>query len=185
MAYVEPRSLLPLAPLAAICAGVLLARIREWTPGRAVGPTGAALLVLAASGLIWPAARDGVHAWSQAAPLQQVASARRAVGEYLAQHLPPDAVIMSWHPAIAIWARREWRVLPYDSFQRIAVYAGRQRAAAMVFSRFEPSPIPQPPRAFTVVLPGAAPSAGVELRLEPVDETPLVFVGRMAAPGAP
>ena len=185
VAYVEPRSLLPVAPLAAIGAGILLGRIRERLPGRAAGPAGAVLLGVAAAGLVWPAARDGAQAWSQSTPLQQVASARRAVGEYLAQHLPPDAVIMSWHPAVAIWARREWRVLPYDSFERIALYAGSQRADAIVFSRFEPSPIPRPPRAFTVVLPGAAPPAGAELQLEPVDETPLLFVGRIAAPAKP
>ena len=185
VAYVEPRSLLPIAPLAAIGAGILLGRIRGSIRGRGAGPAGAVMLGVAAAGLVWPAVRDGAQSWSQTTPLQQVASARRAVGEYLAQHLPPDAVIMSWHPAVAIWARREWRVLPYDSFARIARYAGSQRAAAIVLSRFEPSPIPRPPRAFTVVLPGAAPPAGAELQLEPVDETPLLFVGRIAAPAKP
>jgi hypothetical protein len=137
-----------------------------------------------ALGLVCPAVRDGVQAWPQTTPLQQVASARRAVGEYLAGHLPPEAIIMSWHPAVAIWARRDWRVLPYDTFERIAAYAAHERAAAIVFSRFEPSPIPRPPRAFTVVLPGAVPAAGPAVQLAPVDETPLLFVGRIAAAGA-
>ncbi|HVO36245.1 MAG TPA: hypothetical protein VMT21_11795, partial [Gemmatimonadales bacterium] len=101
--------------------------------------------------------------------------------------LPAGAVVMSWHPAIAIWARREWRVLPYDSFERIAAYAVHERAAAVVFSRFEPSPIPQPPRAFTIVLPlaGTTAASGGRVQLQPVDETPLLFVGRIAAPSAP
>ena len=185
LTYVEPRSLLPLAPLAAIYAAVAVVRIAERVSGRLARPVAVGLPGLVALGLVWPAVRDGVRARSQTTPLQQVAAAQRAVGEYLAQHLSADAVVMSWHPAIAIWARREWRVLPYDSFERIAGYAVRERAAAIVFSRFEPSPIRQPPRAFTVVLPGSAASSGAEVRLEPVDETPLLFVGRLAAPASP
>ncbi len=181
LTYVEPRSLLPLAPLAAVYAAAALvklqARLAERLPLRAAQ----ALPVAVALGVVWPAARDGARAWGQATPLQQVASARRAVGEYLAQHLPADAVVMSWHPAVAIWARRDWRVLPYDSFERIARYAGREGAAAIVFSRFEPSPIRQPPRAFTVVLPGAGSVAGSRVEVVPVDETPLLFVGRITS----
>jgi hypothetical protein len=93
---------------------------------------------------------------------------------------------MSWHPAVAIWAGRPWRVLPYDSFERIVRYAGAEGAYAVVFSRFEPSPITRPPRAFTIVLPGpvtTSGAAGQTVQLEPVDETPLVFVGRLPAPG--
>ncbi len=187
LTYVEPRSLLPLAPLAAIYASVALARVRERASGRAARPAAVVLPGLVARGLAWPAARDGAQAWSQTTPLQQVAGARRAVGEYLARHLPADAVVMSWHPAIALWAGRDWRVLPYDSFGRIAAYAVHERAAAIVFSRFEPSPLPRPPRAFTVVLPGAdTVTAGAgRVELQPVDETPLLFVGRVAAPAAP
>jgi 4-amino-4-deoxy-L-arabinose transferase-like glycosyltransferase len=185
LTYVEPSSLLPLAPLAAIYAAVAVARIADRVSGRLSRPVAVGLPGLVALALFWPAARDGVRARSQTTALQQVATAQRAVGQYLAQHLPADAVVMSWHPAIAIWARRGWRVLPYDSFERIAGYAARERAAAIVFSRFEPSPIRQPPRAFTVVLPGAAASAGAQVRLEPVDETPLLFVGRVAAPAPP
>ncbi len=180
LTYVEPRSLLPLAPLAAIYAAVALVRLRERLPGRMARPA-AVLPALLAAGLVWPAARDGAQAWAQTTPLQQVASAQRAVGEYLARHLPADARVMSWHPAVALWARRDWRVLPWDSFARIAGYAVHEGAAAIVRSRFEPSPIPRPPRAFTVILPGAVPADGAEIRLEPVDETPLLFVGRLGA----
>jgi len=121
------------------------------------------------------------RSWNQDTPLQQLATARRAVGEYLGGHLESDARIVSWHPAIAIFARRDWRVLPYDSFGRIARYAQAQSAAIVVMSRFEPSPLRNPPRAFTAVLldPGSAPP-GEEIHLDPVDQTPLLFVGRLA-----
>jgi len=187
LTYVEPRSLLPLAPLAAIYAGVALARLSAHAPTRMARPVTVALPGLAALALLWPAMRDGAQAWGQTTPLQQVAAARRAVGEYVAQHLPAEATVMSWHPAVAIWAGRSWRVLPYDSFERIMAYARTEGTAAVVFSRFEPSPISKPPRAFTIVLPAGdtATASGGRVQLQPVDETPLLFVGRMAAPGAP
>jgi len=186
LTYVEPRSLLPLAPLAAIYAAAaamaVAARVeRRWRPA----PLGAAALVTLA--LLAPAARDLVRAWPQTTPLQQVATGRRAVGEYLAQHLPPDSIVMSWHPGVAIWASRPWRVLPDATFERITDYARSQRAAAVVFSRFEPSPLTRPPRAFTIVLPDRGGSAaGSRIEVQPVDETPLLFVGRLArVPAAP
>lgn len=187
LTYVEPRSLLPLAPLAAIYAAVAVTAIRERIPPRWAQHAGIELPILVGLVLLFPVAHDGARAWGEATPLQQVASGRRAVGEYLAEHLPPDAIVMSWHPAVAIWARRPWRVLPYESFERIAAYARRQHAAAMVFSRFDPSPIRQPPRAFTIVLPGAdtVTAGATSVQLAPVDETPLLFVGRLAAGGTP
>ena len=182
IAYVEPRSLLPLAPLAATYAAVAASRAGEPLERRRGRWLAAALPAAMALLLLWPGMRDLARAWPQTMPLQQVATARRSVGHYLAEHLPADAIVMSWHPAIAIWAQRRWRVLPYESFERIATYAGRERAAAIVFSRFEPSPIRQPPRAFTIVLPGAGLVTGATVQLELVDETPLLFVGRVAAP---
>jgi 4-amino-4-deoxy-L-arabinose transferase-like glycosyltransferase len=181
LTYVEPRSLLPLAPLAALYAAAALVRLEARLPSRwrSLGlPTLTGVVSLA---LVAPAARELVRAWPQTAPLQQVSVARRVVGEYLGSHLPPNAAVMSWHPAIAIWARRPWRVLPFDSFQRIARYARGQGVAAIVFSRFEPSPLREPPRPFTVILPGAvAADTGARIEVQPVDETPLLFVGRLA-----
>ena len=188
LTYVEPRSLLPLAPLAAVYAAVAA----MWIAGRVAArwkPAPVAVAAVAALALAAPAGRDLVRAWPQNTALQQVATARRAVGEYLAQHLPPDSIVMSWHPSVALWASRPWRVLPYASFERITAYARAEGAAAIVFSRFEPSPLPQPPRAFTIVLPdGGGAAAGSSVQVQPVDETPLLFVGRLArvaAPGAP
>ena len=89
---------------------------------------------------------------------------------------------MSWHPATAIFARRDWRVLPYTSFDRVIFYARAQGADAVVFSRFEPSPLREAPRAFTAVLldeAGTAPPGSI--KLNQVDVTPTLFVGRLAS----
>ena len=179
--YVEPRSLLPLAPLAAIYAAIAAIRARDTLASRGSPRASAVLPAVLALALVAPALRDLVRAWPQTTALQQVATARRAVGEYLARHLSPGAIVMSFHPGVAIWANRPWRVLPSDTFQRIAAYAELEHADAVVFSRFEPSPIPQPPRAFTIILLAGGAASGPTVQLQPVDETPLLFVGRLAA----
>lgn len=182
LAYPEPRALLLLVPLACLFAARAAVKVGDTVarnPAYARGPTVAPLAVAVL--LLVPTARDLARAWHQDLPLQRVSAARRAVGEYLGDRLPESAVIVSWHPAVAIYARREWRVLPYDSFERILGYARFQGASALVFSTFEPSPLRDPPRAFTaVLLDTAGTAAGGGVRLEPVDETPLLFVGRLA-----
>jgi hypothetical protein len=187
LAYVEPRALLMIAPVACLlAAGSVEALLVRLTVSRPRPRIARALIAAVTVGLLVPTARDLGRAWSRGTALQQVASARRAVGEYLGRHLPADAIVVSWHPAVGLFAGREWRVLPYDSFERIVGYARAQRASAIVFSRFEPSPLRDPPRAFTVVLlDSASTAAGARVRLDPVDETPLLFVGRLAPTPAP
>ena len=182
LAYAEPRVLLLLAPAACILAAGACEQLRvmaERRPG--AGRFGPLIAGAVAVLLLLPTAHDVSRAWSQQTPLQRLASARRIVGEYLGAHLGPDERIVSWHPATAIFARRDWRVLPYTSFDRVIFYARAQGADAVVFSRFEPSPLREAPRAFTAVLldeAGTAPSGSI--KLNQVDVTPTLFIGRLA-----
>src|SRR5204862_387476 len=95
----------------------------------------------------------------------------------------PANRIVSWHPAVAIWARRDWRVLPYAAMGPVVHYTRAQGARAVVFSTFDPSPLRAPPRAFTVLLVDSTSDAsGPSVHIDPVESTPLVFVGRLAPP---
>src|SRR5690606_22536593 len=60
---------------------------------------------------------------SLGSPHHLVGSANRAVAETLDDFMPPDAPVMSWHPALALFADRDWRVLPSASMQDIVRYA--------------------------------------------------------------
>lgn len=183
-AYVEPRSLLPLVPVIAIGAALAWSAaanalaLQRPAAQRLAAPALAVMAVV----LVFPSLRAAAGAVGNTTPLQQLASAQRAVGSYLDGHLAPDATIMSWHPAIAVWAERDWRVMPDAPTGRLLRYAGR-RANAVVFSRFHPSPLGNTPRPFTVILldgdPGRAAFAS-PLSLQQVDETPLIIVGRLA-----
>ena len=178
-AYAEPRALLMLVPAACALAGGGLAwglDAAERDGKRGARWVVAALLAI----LVVPVALDAARSWKQDTDLQRVASARRVVGEFLGTHLPPGSRLVSWHPAIAIWAKRDWRVLPYARFADIVRYADAQDARTLVFSRFDPSPIPAPPRAFMALLLDSAPGVTSDsIHLEPVDETPQLFVGRL------
>jgi len=187
LAYAEPRALLLLAPAACILAAGACGPPRAWLERRS-GSARFGTLVPAAVALVLavPTARDVARSWTQQTPLQQIASARRGVGERLGRNLPPDGRIVSLNPAVAIWAHRDWRVLPYDDLDRIVSYAQAQGAGTIVFSTFDPfSPLRDQPTAFTaVLLEPEARVSGAQLRLEPVESTPLLFVGRLtgAAP---
>ncbi|HWO90192.1 MAG TPA: glycosyltransferase family 39 protein [Gemmatimonadales bacterium] len=183
--YIEPRVLLGLVPLTAIGAGCLAVAAGEQLARHfGVRHAWSAVPALLALLLVWPAVRDGLDARSNRTPLQQVATAQRAVGHWLNDNLPPNALVMSWHPAIAIWARRDWRVLPEDSLARIVNYARRLGVGAIVLSRVNPSPIADLPRPFTVLLLDSASVLpdGAGLSVEPVFTAPLLFVGRLPGP---
>jgi 4-amino-4-deoxy-L-arabinose transferase-like glycosyltransferase len=181
LAYVEPRAMLMLVPMACIFGGIGIVELARMLPPRIVRP----LFVAGAVVMLAPAARDLARAWPQTTPLQQAASARRAVGVYLGENLAAGDRIVTWHPAVALWARREWRVLPYDSLAPIVRYARAQQARVLVFTTLEPSPLRDAPRAFTVVLLDSASGSGSgNIRLLHVDDTPLMLVGRLAPDSA-
>ncbi|HEX6939666.1 MAG TPA: glycosyltransferase family 39 protein [Longimicrobiales bacterium] len=93
---------------------------------------------------------------------QLLAAENRRAGEVLRGIVPEGKTVMSWHPAVALHARREWRVLPMASLPAIIRYAGASGADYVVFSDFYPSPIPaeRAPGAYLVVhVPPAAASA--------------------------
>lgn len=186
LAYVEPRVLLGLVPAAAIGAGCALGAVWErLAPMKRAGRVAAAAVALLAALLIRPAVRDGLDARANATPLQQVATAQRAVGAWLHDNLPAHSPVMSWHPAVAIWAQRPWRVLPHDSLPRILRYASRLGVRAVVLSRFNPTPVENLPRPFTILLLDSSlvlPEGQFTVSVEPVFTAPLLFAGRLVAP---
>jgi hypothetical protein len=73
-------------------------------------------------------------------PHHYVGAENRLVGAALRQLVPSDGSVMSWHPAIALYARRDWRVLPYAAFADIVRYADAIDAGYLVLSPYYPGP---------------------------------------------
>jgi glycosyltransferase involved in cell wall biosynthesis len=99
-------------------------------------------------GEIKPGALDGVHRHFLE-PIQTYLSRRflRVTKQHasvsapraLAGSLPPDAVVTSGHPAIALYAARDWRVLPGADLSAILRYADAAGSEWVVISRFYPA----------------------------------------------
>ena len=138
--FVEPRHHLYLVPLLAI----LSAHGFAWTAS-AVGPRlrrfvwGAAALVIA--GLLGLTLSQLVLARRQPAELEYAGAIRR-MGEAISRTLPPEEPIMTWHPALAYYADRPWRVMPSASLARIASYAARRNVRYLVFETAVSGPPP-------------------------------------------
>src|SRR5690606_7176895 len=73
-------------------------------------------------------------------PHHLVGAANREVGSALQRRVPPDEPVMSWHPAIAIYADRDWRVLPLASLPEIVRYANAVGSEYIAFAPYYPGP---------------------------------------------
>jgi len=140
---IDPRTQLFLAPLAAFYAarGVLVvgAFLARRTEGRIRGElapkvlVGALVVALLGTSLV----RLGLSL-AIGSPHHVVAAENATVGEAIRRTSPEDATVVSFHPAVALFADRDWRVLPVESMDRIVRYARTLPAPHLVLSVFYP-----------------------------------------------
>ncbi|HKJ93321.1 MAG TPA: glycosyltransferase family 39 protein [Longimicrobiales bacterium] len=149
---VDPRTQLIVVPLAAFyiarglhALGLGIDRLLDRDQSMAgVGPRpgfGRRLLVAVALLVLFAvSARRLYFSLSLGSPHNVVGEANQRVGRMLDRRLPPGAAVMSWHPAIALWAHRDWRVLPLASLPRILTYANANDTHYIVLSDYYPAP---------------------------------------------
>ena len=143
---IDPRTQLMLAPLLAFYAargirilGIgfdrrrLLRGVRRGIVPAAIGCGVVGLLILADAHRLYSSVARG-------SPHHVLGAENRAVGEALRDIVPPGQPIMSWDPSVAIYAQRDWRVLPYASLPDILRYAMAIGCEYIVLSRYYPSP---------------------------------------------
>jgi hypothetical protein len=170
LVYVDPRNHVLLVPMLAIYAGAgalslgrMFARVirsprpRPIVTGVVVaGPVLAALVL---GGQI-------VSGLTTATAMSVTADVNAESGTALGRLLPPGLAVMSWHPGVAVYAGRDWRVLPYEPLPVVLAYPPA-RAAAIVLSPMYPEPFDasyQPAldsAAIVAVLPGGSRSGPV------------------------
>lgn len=163
---VDPRTQLFLVPMVCLYAArgarLVGARCESFANGSAVrrGVVQALIAVLFVGSLVVEDGRRLYMSLAKDTPVKRLASEHRIAGEVIRGIVPEGKKIMSWHPAIAIHAGREWRVLPMASLSEILRYAEVIGADYVVLSDYHPSPIPPAgaPGAYLVlpVVPGAA-----------------------------
>lgn len=185
---VDPRTQLFLAPLAAFYAargvreiGIIADRRLEpgrIRPGFLAGASAAILALL----MLATEARWVYLGLRLGSPHHLVGSANRRAGEALRDIVPAGEPVMSWHPALALYARREWRVLPHAPFADMVRYAGATGSEYVVLSAYYPSPLEteQMPGEYLLVRvpPDAAGAVdGLQLRIDRVNDT--ISTGRV------
>jgi hypothetical protein len=142
---VDPRTQLFLAPLLAFYAargfGVMEEIVRDRMPDAPLRP-GFVEAILAATALVWLLGIDARRLYlslSLGSPHHIVAAQNRDVARELDTLLDDDdGPVASWHPAIAVYADRDWRVLPYAGLPEIVRYLDAAGADALVLSAYYP-----------------------------------------------
>ena len=94
-------------------------------------------------------------------PHHVVGEANHRVGQVLREVVPADEAVMSWHPALALFARRDWRVLPLAGILDLVRYSRAVDTEYIVLSIF------YPPRILE-----EEPADYLILRIPPSDEPP-------------
>ena len=142
---VDPRTQLFLAPLLALYAArgfrVMEDTLRVRWASSPMRP-GFVELLLAIVAVTWLLAIDGRRLYlsvSLGSPHHIVAHQNRDVARELDELLGSDTgPVASWHPAIAVYADRDWRVLPFADLPAIVRYLDGAGAEAMVLSAYYP-----------------------------------------------
>lgn len=144
---IDPRTQLLIVPLAAFYAARGIRRAGTYLE-RNVGRTrvrrgmmSAALATAVALLLLGTEARWLYFSLKLGSPHHLVGTENRRVAEALQKAVPPAAPIMSYHPALALYAKRDWRVLPQAEFKDVLRYANAIEAEYVVLSPYYPAPL--------------------------------------------
>lgn len=142
---VDPRTQLVLVPLLALYAarGFRLVEevVRDRLEGAELRP-GFTELALAGIAILWLLAIDGQRLYVSlvyGSPHHIVAAQNRGVAEELDVLLAErPGPVASWHPAIAVYADRDWRVVPFAPLGEVIRYAQAAGADGIVLSAYYP-----------------------------------------------
>jgi hypothetical protein len=146
----DPRTQTFLLPLLAIYAaigirffGLLLDRVGRRSANRPLrrgfGGTLAAAIVLIL--LAGTCARQLYMSLAVGSPHHLVGAENRRVAASVSELVPHEEPVMSWHPAVALFAGRDWRVLPHADLARVLTYASAVDTRTIVLSAYYPAPV--------------------------------------------
>jgi hypothetical protein len=144
MVGADPRTQLLIVPIAAFYAARGVIRIGDVVDRRARGTglrpgfAGNVAALVMAIALLSTVFHWVYMGWSMGSPHHATSAASRSVGEALQDIVPAHDPVMSWHPAVALYADRDWRVLPYAPLLDIVRYANAIDARVVVLSAFYP-----------------------------------------------
>lgn len=183
----DPRTQLFVAPLAAFYAARGAWLSARWIHTRTQSGLRPSFLTGLIAGvlallMLGTSARRLYLSLAVGSPHHIVGAENAIVGEALREITPEHATVMSWHPAIALFAERDWRVLPMEPLERILVYAARQPNAYIVLSVFYPPNILQAEEPHYLIVPAPAdPPAAEQWRISIFRQNGPYALGRLQA----
>ncbi|MGM0670329.1 MAG: hypothetical protein ACQET1_11475, partial [Gemmatimonadota bacterium] len=142
---VDPRTQLFLVPILALYLArgfafldeLLAPRLRALIPRE--GFLGNLLVALTILGLLGTSVTGLYLGLAYGSPHHLVGGQNRMVAEELDTFFDaPEGPVASWHPAVAVFADRDWRVLPYADLPGIIRYSQASGARVMVLSAYYP-----------------------------------------------
>lgn len=139
--FVEPRHHLYLSPLGLMVAGRGAVEVGRWVGGRRATLALASLL----TGSLLALALLPLAELKRDDAIRPEAAKQRKMGEILSREIPPAEPVASYHPALAWWADRDWRVLPASGFPQMVAYAVRRGIRTLVLERGVFGPLPGEP----------------------------------------
>ena len=143
---IDPRTQLFILPLVAFYAARGIHAAAAYIEARAAdgqvrpGFAAQALAAIVVALLLGTQARWLYLSLSLGSPHHIAGTANQRIGAALQEFVPTAAPVMSWHPAIALYAEREWRVLPSAPFNDIVRYADANGIEYAVVSVYYPGP---------------------------------------------
>jgi hypothetical protein len=190
---VDPRTQLVVVPLAAyyIARGVRVAALlaqrsylRQAGVRRSFARGVIAIVLLTV--LAGTSARRLYMSVAVGSPHHLAGAENRRAAQALKGYVPADQPIMSWHPALALFADRDWRVLPQATLPEVLTYANAIGSQYILLSAYYPAPLPmdevpgrymfvnvtaapQDTRTWQVRILGA-PDPYLRVRMEPAEE---------------
>ena len=113
--------------------------------------------------------------------VQLMGTEYRLLGRGLRELVPEGQSIVSWHPAVAVHARRDWHPLPLAITTDVIRYANAVGSRFIVFGGHNPSALrpSELPREYLVLMLRPGQSTRPDSRISFVHMTPLFVVGRL------
>lgn len=146
LVYIDPRNHLILVPWVFTYLGIGVWEAvtmfhEKFLEGRDVNVTRWAVAGLLTFGIVTTPLANAYKGIVIGSPFHLIGTEHKMAGEVLGETVVEGENVMSWHPAVAIFAGRPWRALPYEPLPVVFRYAALKDTRYVVLSKYNPSPL--------------------------------------------
>lgn len=144
LVHVDPRNHLFLVPFLCYLAAEGVGLAVRWAQGFEVGESRSLRFLglgFVAGVMLLTSAERAYKGLVVESPFHVIGEQHRQAGTALDKAGVHEGAVMAWHPAVALFADRDWRALPYEPLPVVLRYAAHRDVRTVVLSMFNPSPL--------------------------------------------